>query len=139
MDTGHYHVEPTAGFVTDSTPVLPAPEDRFRLRQYCQCLRYWPSGCDREPWPTHVEDIDWTPLPEIGPSCGSLTIHERLGTYDSFSVVCYVSNVVLEGDELPRIWLIGMVPEASELSSADKACFAGRVTILRARLYSPTP
>jgi len=133
---GNFYVVPTPSAVKDGMDLFPKYGDYQEARRQILKLAFWPragdSGSDQ------VQDLDWEWVKGLGEhKVGELRIADRIGGYDNLRVIFHVTDVVLKGDPMPRIWVISVLQKKSQKFTArDLQTFKGRVRILRHRHYS---
>jgi hypothetical protein len=132
---GNYYVKPISSAIRDAQDLFPKYHHYQQARRHALKLAFWPGG---EGEGCKVEDLDWSWIDGMGqPRAAELRIHETIGGHDNLRVVFYVSNELLPGDTLPRIWALAVLQKkTSRFDSRDLQTFRGRLTILLKRKYS---
>ena len=133
---GSYHVTPTASALRDANGLFPRFGDYQELRRHALKLAYWPTG---QMTSGLVCDLEWDTIKGMpGPKACELRIDDVIGGFNNLRIIFYVFDrtLILQGDVLPRLWLISAMQKKTErFSPNDLKTFSARVTLLRRRKY----
>jgi hypothetical protein len=132
---GHYHIKPTPAAIRDAMDLFPKYGDYQEARRHALKLRFWPTGEDRDSG--QIEDMDWCWIRSLrGNKVGELRIHDTIAGHDNLRAIFYVSDVVLRGEPLPKIWIISVMQKKSmDFTTNDITTFKARLAILKKRVY----
>jgi hypothetical protein len=134
---GDYHVTPTHTALKEAENLFPRFRDYQELRRHALKLAFWPKGPVGSGGT--VVDLDWDEIKGMsGPRACELRIADIIGGFNNLRLIFYTFEkaVVLTGDVLPRLWVIGVMQKKTErFSNNQLRIFSSRVTILRQRKY----
>ena len=131
--SGYYYVKRVPAVIVDERIALPNAHDRQELRRHILKLRFWPTGCYPDIWPHLVEDLAFRPVEGMA-NVYQLEIAGPIGPCENLSAVFYVTDVKIDDDLLPRIWVLEVLP-GQEISARDMRSIRARIRILQKRFY----
>jgi hypothetical protein len=132
---GNYHVFPTAAAITRAWKLCGGKMREYQLlRRHALKLAYWPTGRDDGDSAT---DINWDWIKSLEKKrIGELRIDELINGQDNVRVIFFKANLVLEGSEIARIWLLtAFQKKAQKFSNAEIRAFSGMREIIVQRHY----
>lgn len=134
--SGNYHVKPTPAAIRDAMDLFHRYGDYQEVRRHALKLRFWPSGQDKDRW--QVVDLDWEWIRSMkGSKVGELRIDDVIAGHNNLRLIFFVSDVILSGDPLPRIWVLAAMQKKSmDFTANDLRTFQARLAILKKRTYS---
>lgn len=133
--TGHYHVIPTSAAIHEAEDLFPRFGDYQQARSHALKLRFWPVSDPNES--DQVVDLDWEWIKSMpGAKVGELRIDDVIGGCNNLRLIFYVSDLILPGDAMPKIWILSVLQKKSNsFTTHNLATFRGRLTILKKRVY----
>ena len=133
---GNYYVKPTFAAIRDAFALFPRFGDYQEARRHALKLAFWPGGSRGQSG--KVMDLDWEWIKGLGNlRVGELRISDVIGGHNNLRIIFYVSDVVLAGDPLPRIWTLAVLQKKSnKFTSRDLQVFRARLIVLRKRTYN---
>jgi hypothetical protein len=132
---GSHYVKPNASAIRDAMRLFPKYGDYQEARKHALKLAYWPGENIFNV--NMVMDLDWDWIRALrDEQIGELRISDTIGGHRNLRVVFWVTDSVLPGDTLPRIWTIAVVDKkANDWTTPELRSFRGRKQILWLRNY----
>jgi hypothetical protein len=133
--TGHYHVIPTSAAIHEAEDLFPRFGDYQQARSHALKLRFGPASDPNESGQVVDVGREWIKsMP--GAKVDELRIDDVIGGCDNLCLIFYVSDLILPGDAMPKIWILSVLQKKSNsFTTHNLATFRGRLTILKKRVY----
>jgi hypothetical protein len=98
-------------------------------------LAFWPGNVSCPSGP--IIDLDWEWIQSLrNERIGELRISDAIGGNRNLRIVFWVTDQLLAGDPMKRIWTIAVVnKKAMNWTTPELKAFRGRLTILKQRMY----
>ena len=86
----------------------------FVLKRHVLKLRFFPSGID-ERNDGDLADLNWDWIKGLGDiNVGELRIDDEIGGHDNLRVIFYVADKTIDGEPLPRIWILTVIQKKEQ-------------------------